>query len=93
MATPTIATAPDGWVGPLFGSKHLSVAGNGEAAKVPLFAQPVVSEPAFPSGFEAKVVGPSSRRRLMTRLVLLGASLSGHDVVQDSLRVLTIRDR
>ena len=70
----------------------MSVAGNGEAANVPLFAQPVVDQPLFPSGFEVKVVGPSSGRRLLTRLVLLAASPTGHDVVQESLRVLTLRD-
>ena len=34
----------------------------------------------------------SSGRRLLTRLVLLAASPTGHDVVQESLRVLTLRD-
>jgi hypothetical protein len=76
----------------MFGSKHMSVAGNGEAAKVPLYAQPVTGATFFPSGFEVKVVGPSSGRRLLTRLVLLAADPTGHDVVEDSLRVLTLRD-
>jgi hypothetical protein len=92
VSSPSITTAPDGWIFPMFGSRRMSVAGNGDAHKVPLFAKLVDGKELFPSGFEVKVVGPASGRRLLTRLVLLASDPGGHDVVQEALRILTLRD-
>ena len=90
--TPKITADPDGWVMPLMGSSRMSIAGNGEAASVPLFARPVPGADQFPCGFEVKVVGPSSGRRLLTRLVLLIGDPGGQDFAQEAVRVLTLRD-
>jgi len=40
-------------------------------APVRVFAQPDAANPGFPSGFEAKVAGPTRNRKVMTRVVLM----------------------
>lgn len=45
-------------------------------SKVRVFAQPLAGKPAFPSGFEVKIVGPARNRRVMTRVVLMGNYLA-----------------
>ena len=67
----------------------MSVAGNGEAPKVPLFGQ---STGGFPGGFETQIVGPSGGRQILTRLVLLAGSSRHEDVVTEVRRMHTARD-
>jgi len=43
---------------------------------VRVFAQADATKPAFPSGFEVKIVGPARNRRVMTRVVLMGNYLA-----------------
>ena len=89
----TIAVDTDHPMKRLLENKRISVAGNGDLHDVPLYAQADVSLPLFPSGFEAKVVGPTGARKLLFRLSLLAGHPGQLDVHKRLQRVLTVRDQ
>jgi prepilin-type N-terminal cleavage/methylation domain-containing protein len=89
----TIAADADHPMRLLLEQKRISVAGNNDLHDVPLFAQSDVSFPLFPSGFEAKVVGPTGARKLLFRLSLLAGHPGRQDVHKRLQRVLTVRDQ
>lgn len=58
---------------------------------VRVFAEADASKPAFPSGFEVKVVGPARNRRVMTRVVLMGNYLAKKYESQEGFVVTAAR--
>jgi hypothetical protein len=46
------------------------------------FSQPDASRPGFPAGFEAKIVGPSGNRQVMTRILLMAHIRGSYEAQQ-----------
>jgi hypothetical protein len=92
VASPLIDAAPDNPARPMLGAAHISVAPNSPALRVPTFAELDVAAPAFPSGFEVKVVGPSGGRQVLVRLMLLVGVTGGPDAEAATVRLFSVRD-
>lgn len=79
LRTPTIAATTTQTLlrgllgGRISGKMNYSVAFGTYPIRTPVrvFAPSIVANPGFPSGFEVKVTGPSRKRKVMTRLVLM----------------------
>ena len=92
IASPVIDAPPDNLPRTMLGEAHMSVAPNSPALRVPSFAQLDVAAPAFPSGFEVKVVGPSGGRQVLVRHVLLAGVVGGPDAEAATVRLFSVRD-
>ena len=92
VVSPTLPPAADWPPRAFLERERMTVAGNDPALRVPRFCQPVVGQPAFPSGFEVKIVGPSGGRQVLVRLALQAGTTVGGDLPVDVTKVLTVRD-
>jgi len=92
VVAPVIDTTPDNRPRSMLGDSRSSVAPNSPALRVPSFAQLDNTMPAFPSGFEVKVVGPSGGRQVLLRLTLLTGAHSGPDAASTTERLFSVRD-
>lgn len=92
VAAPVIDCAPEQPVRTMLGASKASVAPNSTKMKVPTFAQLDATAPAYPSGFEVKVVGPSGGREVLVRLVILVGVAGGQDAEATSTRLFSVRD-
>jgi len=76
--------------GRITGSMSYSVAFTPTAPRTPFplpqamakFAQPDLSRPGFPAGFEAKIVGPAGNRQVMTRILLMAHIRGSYEAQQ-----------
>jgi hypothetical protein len=92
IVAPTIDTMADDRPRPMLGDSRSSVAPNSPALRVPAFAQLDATMPAFPSGFEVKVVGPSGGRQVLVRLTLLTGAHLAPDAASTTERLFSVRD-
>ena len=92
IVSPIIDPLPDDRPRPMLGNSKSTVAPNSAALHVPAFALLDNTIPAFPSGFEVKVVGPSGGRQVLIRLTLLTGTHSGPDAASTTERLFSVRD-
>jgi hypothetical protein len=92
IASPVIDAPPDALPRLMIGATKASIAPNSPALRVPSFARTDVLKPAFPSGFEVKVVGPSGGRQVLVRLTLVCGVRDGPDADSTTVRQFSVRD-
>lgn len=92
ISSPLIDAPPDALPRLMIGATKSSVAPNSPALRVPSFARVDPLKPAFPSGFEVKVVGPSGGRQVLVRLTLVCGVRDGPDADSTTVRQFSVRD-
>lgn len=92
IVSPIIDATPDNRPRAMLGNSRSSVAPNSPALHVPFLAQLDNTLPAFPSGFEVKVVGPSGGRQVLVRLTLVTGAHTGPDAASTTERLFSVRD-
>ena len=102
LANGTVATTPDPLprIEPppgyayrnLLGDSKMTVAANDPKLQVPAFAEATAAAPAYPGGFEIKVVGPFGGRQVLVRLVVVAGVAGSEDAVAKTSRIFSVRD-
>lgn len=74
--------------------RHHSIATNYSlpSYNIPKYGIPNSASPGFPHGFEIQVIGPSSARQVLVRLVVVSTNRSGHIAHSEVQTVLGARD-